>query len=45
VRSCAEVSQGAGRHGVGCGECGGGVMLERVQSLRAEGCGELGQVG
>ena len=39
------MGQGVGRHGVRCGECGSGVMLKRVQSLRAEGCGELGQVG
>ena len=34
-----------GRRGVGCGEYGGGEMVGRQQSVRAEGCGELGQLG
>ena len=45
MRSCAEVTHGARRHGVECKECGSGEMVGRQQSLRAEVCGELGQLG
>ena len=39
------MSQGAGRHGVGRGECGSGEMVDRLSSLGEEDCRELGQVG